>query len=110
MTNRAVSVSPAVAWCAARAGGVSLTVKVQPRASRTEIAGESGGALRVKVHSAPVDGKANEELRRFLAQRLGVAPSALTVARGESARHKVLWVTGITVAQAAARLGAAGRD
>ncbi len=48
-------------------GGVSFAVRVQPRASRSEITGEWQGALRVRLTAPPVDDKANEELRRLLA-------------------------------------------
>ena len=76
------------------AGGVSLRVRVSPRASRDELAGERDGALVVRLTAPPVEGQANEALVRFLARRLDVAPSSVSVARGAKGRDKVLLVAG----------------
>jgi uncharacterized protein (TIGR00251 family) len=78
---------------------------VQPRASRTELAGVAGDALRIRVAAPPVDGAANDALIRFLAERLGVARSGISVARGAAGRSKVVAVAGIEPAVAARRLG-----
>ena len=83
-----------------------LQVQVQPRASRTEVAGPHGGALRVRLAAPPVDGAANAELVAFLARRLRVPKAAVTIVRGESGRRKVVEVAGVGVAEAAAALGA----
>lgn len=88
-------------------GGVRLRVHVQPRASRTELAGLYGGALKVRVAAPPADGAANDELCRFLAAALGVAPRAVEVTGGRAARGKSVRVNGITVEHAAAALGIA---
>jgi uncharacterized protein (TIGR00251 family) len=72
-----------------------LAVRVQPRAKRDEVVGERAGAVVVRVAAPPVDGKANLALCRFVAQRAGVARSAVMVIRGASARDKVLRVEGI---------------
>jgi uncharacterized protein (TIGR00251 family) len=85
---------------------VRLQVQVQPRASRTEVAGPHGGALRVRLAAPPVDGAANAELVAFLARRLRVPKAAVTIVRGESGRRKVVEVAGVGVAEAAAALGA----
>lgn len=71
-----------------------LLIQVQPRAARTEIVGRHGDAVRIRVHAPPVDGAANEELLRFLAERLGVARSALRLVAGEFGRRKRVAVTG----------------
>jgi uncharacterized protein (TIGR00251 family) len=76
------------------AGGATLRVRVSPRASRDEVAGERDGALVVRLTAPPVEGQANAALLRFLARRLGVAPSTLSVARGAKGRDKVLLVAG----------------
>ncbi len=89
----------------ATADGIRLQIRVQPRAARTELAGQQGGAIRIRVAAPPVDGAANEALVRLLAQRLDVPRSAVTIAAGASARRKVVLVTGIAPAAAAARLG-----
>jgi uncharacterized protein (TIGR00251 family) len=79
-------------------------VRVQPRASRTELAGRHGDALKVRLAAPPVDGAANEALVRFLAERLDVSRSAVRLETGTTARTKVLAVTGIGVAAAMRRL------
>ncbi len=73
---------------------VVLLLHVQPRAARTEVVGRHGDAVKIRLHAAPVDGAANEELLRFLAGRLGVARSALRLVAGESGRRKRVAVTG----------------
>jgi uncharacterized protein len=79
--------------------GVSFAVRVQPRASRSEITGEWAGALRVRLTAPPVDDKANEELRRLLAERLNVPLAAVRIARGQRSRSKRVEIHGATAAQ-----------
>lgn len=79
-------------------------MRVQPRASRNELAGRHGDALKVRLAAPPVDGAANEALVRFLAERLDVPRSAVRLQAGATARTKVLAVTGIGVAAAMERL------
>jgi uncharacterized protein (TIGR00251 family) len=76
---------------------VRVRIRVQPRASRTEIAGEHDGALKVRVAAPPVDGAANEELVRFIAKRMGVAQSRVRVTTGETGRSKVIEIDGVDV-------------
>ncbi|MGO9640557.1 MAG: DUF167 domain-containing protein [Candidatus Acidiferrales bacterium] len=77
-----------------RAGTVSFAVRVQPRASREEIAGVHDGALKVRLTAPPVEDRANEALRRFLAARLKVAVSAVRIAAGERNRTKRVEIVG----------------
>lgn len=86
-------------------GGVRIRVHVQPRASRTELAGLHGEALKVRLAAPPVDGAANEELRRFLATLLGVPARAVAVTSGHAGRGKSVQVNGVTAEAAAAALG-----
>lgn len=81
------------------AGGVSFLVRVQPRASRDEIAGEWQGALRIRLAAPPVDDRANEALRRFLAARLNVSIAAVRIAAGERSRTKRIEIKGANVVQ-----------
>jgi uncharacterized protein (TIGR00251 family) len=67
-----------------------LRVHAQPRASRDEIAGQHGDALKVRVAAPPVDGEANEALRKFLGKQFGVPKSAVTVESGDGSRHKTV--------------------
>jgi len=91
-------------------GGVTLRVRVQPRASRDELLGERAGALVVRLTAAPVDGEANDALLRFLARRLGRPPSSLRLTRGAGARDKVLRVEGVTAAAVRSCLGPAATE
>ena len=90
-------------WLRAAAEGVTLTLHVQPGASRTEAAGLHGDALKVRLAAPPVDGKANDCLCAWLAQQLGVAKSAVVLRAGATARRKVVAVAGVTPAAVLAR-------
>ena len=78
---------------------------MQPRASRTELAGLHGTEIRIRVAAPPVDGAANEALIRFVARRLGVPRAVVAIAAGDTSRSKVVSVEGVTVADAVAALG-----
>ncbi len=69
------------------------------------IAGVHGSEVRVRVQAAPEGGKANEELIRFLARRLGVRRRAVSLVSGATSRHKKVLVMGLSGAQVAERLG-----
>ncbi|HEX9055736.1 MAG TPA: DUF167 family protein [Gemmatimonadales bacterium] len=87
-----------------------MRVRVQPRASRSEVVGLHGDEIRLRVNAPPVDGAANEAVVRLLAERLGVPRSAVEVAAGAAARHKVVLVAGVTRGEAAQRLGLGPAD
>jgi uncharacterized protein len=84
-----------------------LRVRLQPRAARTEIAGERAGAILVRVTEPPVEGRANAALEKLIAKRAGVAKGRVTIARGHRSRDKVVRVEGMSVAELrrALRLG-----
>jgi uncharacterized protein (TIGR00251 family) len=63
---------------------------VSPNAKRTAADGLHDGCLRVRLNAPPVDGKANDALRAWLARELGLPQRAVTLLRGESARRKTL--------------------
>ena len=86
------------------AGGVVVNVRAQPRSSRAGIDGEVEGALKVRVRSAPVDGKANKELIEVLADAFGVPKSRIGVKSGEGARTKRIFISGFSAAAASAAL------
>ena len=85
--------------------GIVLRLRVQPRASRTEIAGRHGDAIRIRLAAPPVDGAANDALIRFLAERLGVPRAAVTIVAGGGGRDKIVGVAGIAADEAGRRLG-----
>ncbi len=84
----------------------NLKVRVQPRASRTELTGiDEDGVVRIRLKAPPVDGAANTELLRFLGRKvLGIAPSQLSILRGGSSRNKTIAVEGLSAAELKARL------
>ena len=82
-------------------GVVSFAVRVQPRASRSEIVGEWQGAMRVRLAAPPVDDKANEELRRLLADNLNVPVTAVKIVHGQRGRSKRVEIRGVTAVQVA---------
>jgi len=86
-------------------GGVTIKVRVQPRASRTEIIGEHAGAIRMRVAAPPVDGKANEECRRYLAKLLKVGATSVEIISGDSSRDKVVRVSNISALRVLEALG-----
>ena len=67
-----------------------LCVFVQPRASRDAIVGWQGQELKVALTAPPVDGQANDALQRFLAKALGLKKAQVSLARGQTGRHKLL--------------------
>jgi len=92
------------AWLRQEPGGIVLEVLVQPRASRTRVAGEHGGRLKIHLAAPPVDGEANAALGEFLAGALGVRRAAVTVVRGQSGRRKTVRVAGAAAGAAEAAL------
>lgn len=78
------------------ADSISFRVRVQPRASRDAIEGDHAGALKVRLTAPPLEGRANESLRRLLAERLNVPLSAVRIISGENSRNKRIAVAGVT--------------
>jgi hypothetical protein len=81
-------------------GAVLVDVHVMPNAARTQLQGLHDGALRVRLHAPPVDGKANLALRAWLADTLGIPTSAVELIRGATARRKQLRVAAAHAGQA----------
>jgi uncharacterized protein (TIGR00251 family) len=82
-----------------------LAVRVQPRAKRTEVAGERAGSVVVRIAAPPVDGKANAEVCAFVARTAGVPRSAVRIVRGASGRDKLLEVAGVELPELRRALG-----
>ena len=72
-----------------------LDVRVQPRASRSEIAGLHGGRLRIRLQAPPVDGKANAALVEFVAALFAVPRARVTIEHGLTGRDKRLRLQGV---------------
>jgi uncharacterized protein (TIGR00251 family) len=75
--------------------GLIFNVRVVPQASKSEIVGEFGGALKVRIASPPVDGAANVELIKVLSKKFGVAKSAVEILSGHASKQKQVRVGGI---------------
>jgi hypothetical protein len=74
--------------------GITLKVKVEPKSSRKGISGLIGDSLKVKVHSPPVGGAANEELIAILSKEFGIKKSDIQIVRGNSSRDKIVEIAG----------------
>jgi len=78
--------------------GITFSIRVQTRASRSEIAGEIDGALKLRLAAPPVDGEANEECIRFLSKLLGIGKGQIEIVSGLASRNKIIRITGISSA------------
>jgi uncharacterized protein (TIGR00251 family) len=78
------------------AGSLTFTIRVVPRASKSEIVGEVNGSLKVRISAPPVDGAANEEVVKVLAKAFGVAKSNVSIISGETSKTKRIRVVGAT--------------
>ena len=95
---------PLPAFITTQADGVTLAIKLQPRASKNEIRDSLGAELRIKVTAPPVDAAANEALLRLLADMLDCPRGKVELIRGHTARQKVVKIHGMTAAKVAKRL------
>jgi len=92
-------------WLSGESGRWLIAVRVQPGARRTEAAGEHDGALKVRVGAPPVEGRANEALLRWFAERLDLPQRDVALTSGASRRSKRVRVDArIDAAEVVARL------
>ena len=77
-------------------GRVRFAVHLQPRASRSEVAGVHGDALKVRIAAPPVDGAANEALVKFLSDLFAVGRRDVRIVAGETSRSKIVEIEGVT--------------
>src|SRR5437016_9077338 len=84
---------------------VTLSLRVQPRASRNAVVGWTGDTLNIRLTAPPVEGAANAACLAFLADLLDLPQSQLEILRGDRSRHKVIRITGLTQDEIRARLG-----
>jgi uncharacterized protein len=96
--------TPIPAFLRVQPDGLLLSVKLQPRASASEIGEPLGGELRVKVTAPPVDAAANEALLRLLAETLDCSRGQVELVRGHTSRHKTIKLRGLTPAFVLAKL------
>ena len=81
-----------------------MNVYVQPRASKTVVAGMHDGCIKIRLAAPPVDGAANAALIEFVAEQLGIAKSRVRITAGSTSRRKTVEVDGVSVAQLASAL------
>ncbi len=74
--------------------GVTLSVRIQPRASKNEAVRLENGSLKIRLTAPPVDGAANDALVKFLADRFSVAKSQVEIVSGHTSRDKIVRVSG----------------
>ncbi|MFN2183571.1 MAG: DUF167 domain-containing protein [Anaerolineae bacterium] len=87
-----------------RGEAVAFSVRVVPRASRNKIAGIHDGAVRIRLTAPPVEGAANEALISFLSSVLRVPKRDIELVSGQTARNKVVSVSGLSAEEVEARL------
>lgn len=78
---------------------ITFTIRVVPRASKSEIAGEMDGNLRVRISASPVDGAANEGVVRLLAKAFGVAKTNVSILSGQTSKTKRIRIDAATSRQ-----------
>jgi len=83
-----------MSWARETPDGLVIEVRVVPRAARNEIAGFTGGALRIRLTAPPVEGKANQSLVKFLAARFGVRRGNVRILAGGTSRNKRVLIEG----------------
>jgi uncharacterized protein (TIGR00251 family) len=83
----------------------TIQVRVVPRAPRSRIEGWQAGALKVRLHAPPVDGKANAALVALLAEALAIGKGSVEIISGETARLKLVRIHGLSAEQINMRLG-----
>ena len=87
-------------------GGAAFPVRVVPRASKNEISGRQGEAIKIRLAAPPVEGAANEALIDFLAEILEVRKRQIEILSGHASRVKIVCVVGLMPREIEARLNA----
>ncbi len=95
---------PPVTFLRETTGGILLSVKLQPRASKNEIGAPLGDELKIKVTAPPVDSAANEALLELLAEKLDCTRGRVELIRGQTSRHKTVLLRGFKPDEILARL------
>ncbi|MGH9580040.1 MAG: DUF167 domain-containing protein [Terriglobales bacterium] len=84
--------------------GASFSLRVHPRAKRNAVSGPVGDALKISLTAPPVEGRANDACRDFLAELLNVPRASIKIAAGRSSRRKVVAVAGLSAGEVERRL------
>ena len=81
-----------------------LKLRIVPNARRNEVTGEHGDAVKIKIAAPALEGKANEAVLEFIAEKLGLHRRDITLIAGEKSRDKLIEIAGLEAAEARARL------
>jgi len=84
---------------------VTVPLRVTPRARADRLSGWRGGRLQVRTTAPPLEGRANDAVRRLLARALGVPTSRIELTHGRHSRDKVAEVSGLSADEVSRRLG-----
>jgi uncharacterized protein (TIGR00251 family) len=79
-------------WCSVAPGGIRLAVQISANAKKTEVIGQLGDVLKIRLQAQPIEGKANQALIRFIADALNVPNSAVAITHGHTNKRKILEV------------------
>lgn len=93
-----------MSWITDSSEGCIITIHASPRATRNQLQGIHGDALKIRLQAPPVDGKANKELLSFLARTLGIPKCKLELLTGDTGRHKRILARTLTAQAARERL------
>lgn len=93
-------------WLNEDGDGVKIKVHVQPGGMRSEVLGLYGDRLKVRIHAPPVDGKANDEMIRFLSEILALPRSHVQILSGHHTRQKTIVIKGLSLVEVQSRLDA----
>ncbi len=96
-------------WLQTSGENVLLNLHIQPGAKQTDVIGTHGDALKIRLASPPVDGKANEVLIALLAETLGIAKSRLSLVSGQTSRIKRVSIANVSAAEVEQKLCPAGK-
>lgn len=86
-------------WMNETSEGVEVHIRAVPRASKNEIQGVHDNALKIRLTTPPIDGKANQALLKFLSKTLRISKSKIELTHGETSRHKTLRIRSMTKQQ-----------
>jgi len=86
-------------WIVQSGDGVVLNLHIVPRSSRTQICGEHGNALKIRLQAPPVEGKANKALIEFLSDTLDIARNRISILSGDTGRNKHVFIDALSPQQ-----------
>jgi len=92
---KTVDLDMPINWIKQSSKGLRITIRATPGSSRSEIIGADENWLKVRLKAAPVDGKANKELIKFIAKFAKVSKSSVDICSGKNARLKLIEIRGI---------------